>query len=86
MRPDNIDLACAVPATEDQWQRQCEIEHSAAHEFFLHRAKGGHSIPATVFGTIIAAALTAKAFFREDTRAETCEVLIDHIRAHFKED
>jgi hypothetical protein len=78
---NNVDLACAIPASEDAWQRQSTIEQAAAHAFFNTRARGGHSVAATVFGSVIEAAQTARAFFSEDRRTEVRDLLCDTIRA-----
>jgi hypothetical protein len=78
---NNVDLACAIPASEDAWQRQSTIEQAAAHAFFNARARGGHSVAATVFGSVIEAAQTARAFFSEDRRTEVRDLLCDTIRA-----
>jgi hypothetical protein len=81
----NLDLACAIPVSDAQWERQCEIEQDASNEFFLQRAKAGHCIAATVFGTTISSALLAKAFFSPAAAEETCNMLCGLIRDIFKE-
>lgn len=60
----HFDLAATLPADEVAWQRACEIEQKAAHEYFLSRAQSGHSVAATIFGTLVALGSMAKAVFR----------------------
>lgn len=78
--PGFLDLAAALPQSEEQWQRQCEIEQQALHYFTGQRVARGHSAAAIVFGGQIELALLAKSYFAPEKRSEVTDMLCAMIR------